>query len=242
MYFFIKSYDIIINMSNNNIILPLSIIVAGGLIAVGLYFGMSSNFNVESSANLPVDDSEQNIQLSRADAELHKAYAESLNLNAEQLVECFINRTHSSKIEESSQEAASFGARGTPFFLINGATLSGAQPFSVFQESIELALSENNHSFRDEITIDGFPTMGDPNAPVLIVEYSDFACPFCGRFHNGSKREIVSEYVDTGKVLFVRKDFITVGGNSAAEAAHCAGDQGAYWEYADLLYTNQSQR
>ena len=87
--------------------------------------------------------------------------------------------------------------------------------------------------------LEDFAALGDPDAPVLMVEYSDFACPFCGRFHQSTKDQIVAEYVDADVVYFVRKDFIAVGGDRAAEAAHCAGDQGAYWEYTDILYANQ---
>lgn len=90
-----------------------------------------------------------------------------------------------------------------------------------------------------EVDLEGFAALGDPDAPVLMVEYSDFACPFCARFHQQTKDQIVAEYVEAGIVQFVRKDFIAVGGDRAAEAAHCAGDQGAYWEYTDVLYANQ---
>ena len=88
--------------------------------------------------------------------------------------------------------------------------------------------------------LEGFAALGDPNAPVTMVEYSDYACPFCKRFTDQVKPRIVEEYVETGLVRFVRKDFIAVGGNKAAEAAHCAGEQDAYWEYHDHLLTNQS--
>lgn len=86
----------------------------------------------------------------------------------------------------------------------------------------------------------GFPTLGEADAPVTVVEYSDFACPFCKRFVDQTKPQIMAEYVNEGLVRFVRKDFIAVGGDQAAEAAHCAGDQDAYWEYHNLLMANQA--
>lgn len=84
-----------------------------------------------------------------------------------------------------------------------------------------------------------FPTLGSPDAPVTIVEYSDFSCPFCKRFVDETKPRIIEEFIDAGLVRFVRKDFIAVGGQAAAEAAHCAGDQGAYWQYHTELIANQ---
>lgn len=84
--------------------------------------------------------------------------------------------------------------------------------------------------------------MGDPNAPVTIIEYSDFQCPFCRRFAEQTKPLLVEEYVATGKVRFVYRSFgLFIGQESldAAEAAYCAGDQGKFWEYHDMLFANQ---
>lgn len=86
----------------------------------------------------------------------------------------------------------------------------------------------------------GFPSLGEADAPVTVVEYSDYACPFCKRFVDQTKPQILAEYINAGLVRFVRKDFIAVGGNKAAEAAHCAGDQDAYWNYHNLLVANQT--
>lgn len=90
------------------------------------------------------------------------------------------------------------------------------------------------------VDTEGFYSLGEADAPILLVEYSDYACPFCKRFNDETKPQIVEKYVNEGIVRFVRKDLIAVGGDRAAEAAHCAGDQGAYWEYNDILMANQA--
>ena len=85
-------------------------------------------------------------------------------------------------------------------------------------------------------------TMGDPNAPVKIIEYADFQCPFCLRFFKDTEKQIIDTYVATGKVYFEYHSFANFIGEEsarAAEAAYCAGDQGKFWEMHDLLYTNQ---
>ncbi len=87
-----------------------------------------------------------------------------------------------------------------------------------------------------DIDIKGWPSKGDPNAPILIVEYSDFACSFCVKFSQETLPAIKEAYIDIGKVRFVYKDFIVVGGYREAEAAHCAGEQGKFWEYHDVLF------
>jgi len=92
-----------------------------------------------------------------------------------------------------------------------------------------------------------FNTAGDPNAPVKIVEYSDFQCPHCGNFwRDGTERQIMETYVATGKVYFEYRtagEFISgPGGESirSAEAAYCAGDQNKFWEMHDIIFANQN--
>lgn len=86
----------------------------------------------------------------------------------------------------------------------------------------------------------GSPIIGNPSAPITILEWGDYQCTFCYRFHESSLKVILSEYVDTGKVKLVFKDFPLNGPDSilASEASYCAGDQGKYWAYHDELYKN----
>ena len=90
---------------------------------------------------------------------------------------------------------------------------------------------------RVSIDIENWPSKGDPNAPILMVEYSDFTCPFCAIFSQETLPKIEEAYIRTGKVYFVYKNFIVSGGGKAAEAAHCAAEQGKFWEYYSLLYS-----
>jgi protein-disulfide isomerase len=91
-----------------------------------------------------------------------------------------------------------------------------------------------------------FNTAGDPNAPVKIIEYSDFQCPYCGRFAKETEPKIMETYVTTSKVFFEfhsAGEFIGgPGGESirAAEAAYCAGDQNRFWAMHDILFANQN--
>ena len=86
----------------------------------------------------------------------------------------------------------------------------------------------------------GSPVLGDPTAPLTMLEWGDYQCTYCYRFHQDTLGSIMSEYVDTGRIKLVFKDFPLNGGDSAlaAEASHCAADQGMYWEYHDALYDN----
>ena len=83
--------------------------------------------------------------------------------------------------------------------------------------------------------------LGDQNAPVTVVSYGDFQCPFCGKFFKETESVLREKYIKTGKVKFVYRDFAFLGQESlwAANAALCAGDQGKFWQYHDYLYSNQ---
>ena len=85
------------------------------------------------------------------------------------------------------------------------------------------------------------PVQGDPDAPVELVMWGDFQCPFCKRFETETLPRIRSEYVDTGQVKLVWRNFEHYGRESqdAAVAAHCAGEQGEFWEFHDTLYRVQ---
>jgi len=82
--------------------------------------------------------------------------------------------------------------------------------------------------------------IGNPDAKVVMVEFEDFQCPFCKKFNKETFPLIKKKYIDTGKVLFIHQDlaFLGLESNSAAESAHCAGDQGKFWEYRQYLYDN----
>lgn len=92
---------------------------------------------------------------------------------------------------------------------------------------------------------DDDPFLGNPEAPVTLVEFGDFQCPFCARFFQTTEREIIDKYVKTGKARLVYRDFpITAIHNEAqkaAEAAECADEQDKFWSYHDMLYQRQSE-
>ena len=90
------------------------------------------------------------------------------------------------------------------------------------------------------LILNGSPMMGNPNAPITIVEWGDYQCTFCHKFHQSSKDTLIEEYVNTGKINFLFRDFPLNGPDSvlAAQASYCADDQGKYWEYHDEIYKN----
>jgi protein-disulfide isomerase len=91
------------------------------------------------------------------------------------------------------------------------------------------------------VSIDDDPIKGDPKAPITIIEFSDYQCPFCRRFHQETLPLLESEYISKGKVRYVFRDYPLAFHKhavSAAIAANCAGEQGKYWEINEFLFKN----
>lgn len=90
---------------------------------------------------------------------------------------------------------------------------------------------------------DDDPFMGAEDAPVVMVEFSDFQCPYCARFWKDTLPEIKEKFVETGVVKFVYRDLALsfhADAQKAAEAAQCAYEQGSFWEYHDVLFANMN--
>ena len=96
-----------------------------------------------------------------------------------------------------------------------------------------------NAAVRPRMEIGTAPLLGEKSAPVTIVEFTDYQCPFCQRFHLSTFPLLKRDYIDTGKVRFVSRDFpltqIHRHAFRAAIAAHCAGEQGKFWPFRDQL-------
>jgi len=95
-----------------------------------------------------------------------------------------------------------------------------------------------------QVKLEGMQMLGKPDAPLTIVEFTDYQCPFCQRFHMTTFGELKKEYVDTGKARFFSRDLpLDFHPNAfrAAEAARCAGDQGQFWLMRDVLGSNPSK-
>jgi protein-disulfide isomerase len=127
--------------------------------------------------------------------------------------------------------------------IVAGVLIGGAVLISSGDRQASPAANNDINGVPEEINIslEGWPSIGDSNAPVVMVEYSDYACPFCQRFWQDTLPSIKRDYIDTGIVRFIYKDFAVVGGDRVAEAAHCAGEQGSYWEYHDMLFERHAQ-
>jgi len=90
----------------------------------------------------------------------------------------------------------------------------------------------------------GSPLLGDPSAPITIVEFGDYQCHQCYNWFHNTKPAITKEYIETGKANLVFVDLAFLGRDSpkAAQASYCAEDQGMYWEFHNMLYNSQESQ
>ena len=102
-------------------------------------------------------------------------------------------------------------------------------------------ITEEPQYTRYDIPIAGFYSLGLSDAPITIVEFSDYQCPFCQRWHAEVYEDLLAAY--PGKIKFVYRNLpltsIHADAQSAAEAAMCAGEQNVYWQYHDKLMSSQ---
>ena len=95
-----------------------------------------------------------------------------------------------------------------------------------------------------EISKDNDPILGDPDAPISIIEFSDYQCQFCARFYSDTMPLLYSQYIETGKVNLISRDFpiVKIHSNAmpTALASECANEQGKFWEYHGKLFETQN--
>jgi protein-disulfide isomerase len=181
-----------------------------------------------------------------------KKYASDLGLDTATFNSCLDNGDKTAKVNADLAEGRAKGITGTPTFFVNGNKLVGAQPIAAFEALIGQAPAAAPSvpaapaaapAIVDIAVASDDRVKGDVDAPVTIFEWSDFECPFCTRFFTDSLSQIDSEYVETGKVKVVFKHFplsFHANARPAALASECAGDQGKFWEYHDVLFESGS--
>lgn len=225
------------------LIVAIAVLMHGGIIKIGKKTAKSPQA-VAAAPQAPSQPS--NLPKTEADivAKL-KSYASKLSLNQSQFDTCLDSGSKSQLVSRDLNEGSEAGVNGTPAFFINGRLLSGAQPLEAFKKIIDEELSSPPASVtRQNVSVGDLPFVGNTNAKVTIVEFSDYQCPFCERFYTQTEGQLKKEYINSGKAKFYYRDFpltqIHPGAQKGAEAARCAGDQGKYWQYHDLIFENQS--
>jgi protein-disulfide isomerase len=198
----------------------------------------------------------------------YEEWAKELGLNVDKFKSDVNSAAVADEIKKDMEEGSRVGANGTPTFFVDGRKIEGAQPFPQFQQLIDQDIKRADDLIkggtkladvyekllsmpppaapaapepaRVALSVDGAPLKGGKSAPVVIYEFSDFQCPFCGRAIE-AVRQIEQSYGD--KVAIYFKQFpleFHDHAQLAAEAALAAHEQGKFWQMHDKMFANQT--
>lgn len=183
------------------------------------------------------------------------SHAKKLRLNTKQFQACLTSGKYAKNVEKDYQVGQQVQVNATPTFFINGQVLVGAQPYSVIKAVIEQELTGKpavlptepdttpTPSVKKSVAPGHLPQLGQQNAKVTIVEFSDFQCPFCKAFFDDTLSQLKKDYIDTGKAKMAYRHFplssIHKNAQKAGEASECANEQGKFWQYHDLIFQTQ---
>ncbi len=247
--------SVIYSQPNNNILYAMM-----GVITLFLVFMIVKVISLEkklttSGTNVPQVQKESPLSVPNL-----KKYAKELGLNTGKFNKCLDSGEKKTLVDNDTKYGASLGVQGTPGFFINGQFLAGAFPFPLFKEIIDKQIAgtasadctaystdlqkycsdPQNKSFdpvAKEIDVKNMVVTGPENAKVIIVEFSDFECPFCVRAYPTVK-QILSEYKNDVKLYYKQFPLNNIHPNAqkAAEASLCAADQEKFWEWHDKIF------
>lgn len=229
------------NTLMKDLLIPFSIVIAGMFIGAGLYFGGAQPVAKVAGDTQPENSGNPILAL-----------ALKAGVDEDDFTACFENGETLSAVEDDLNNAVATGGRGTPWGIIIGPSgkkypINGAIPQQSIEQLIELAKSESNdntNKSEEELALDKMSPVtnedhikGSMDAPVMIVEYSDFDCPFCARFH-GVMNTIVKKY--DGEVAWVYRHFpleqLHPNAKAVSVASECVAKLGgneAFWVFTD---------
>ena len=194
--------------------------------------------------------------------EQFESYAEAIDLDMSKFLVCLNGSKYIPEVIADYTDGAAYGVDAAPTIFVGNVhtgyyQISGSRPYAEIQTIIHYVLGT---TIRDAVTLtdpnapapqsqpvitaDDDPVLGSVDAPVTMIEFSDFQCPFCARFYSETLPLIKANFIDTGLVKMVYRDFplqsIHPNAIPAAVASECADEQGAYWEYHDILFESVS--
>lgn len=221
---------------------PGAIVIAGVVIAVAVF--------ATGGLNIPVQEVEEEEQA--LSPEFYQKLAKQLGANMAQFNDCVTQRKYKDKVENNLKEGVRVGVDGTPGSFVNGTAVRGAVPYDenspeyragmqTLKSIIEAELASGSSTLFEGLTItEKDHVKGNSNAQITLVEFSDFQCPFCKRFHP-TVQQALAEYGDQIRWVYKHSpiDQIHPQARPAAEASECIAEQKGsegFWQFADALF------
>ncbi len=239
---------------------PYAILIGAVFIAIAILFSNGFSFSLANvNKMLGRVDICENPQ---SDEERLTCLAQKTSLDTGKFKSCLASSKHKEEIAKDQADAEVAGMTGTPGFVIGksredgkieGIKVVGAYPYATFKTvidglsndtPIEEIIGEQTDLEAGSASVDDDAVLGKKEAPITIIEFSDYECPFCKRHFTQTVPSLKKDYIDSGKAKLVYRDFIAVGGHNPsatteAIAANCAREQGgdeAYYKYHDQLF------
>ncbi|MFC1661945.1 DsbA family protein [Gemmatimonadota bacterium] len=197
---------------------------------------------------------------SQAPNQFFSRLAEEEGLDAARFTGCLQDAARADQVQLNNRLGKALGVRGTPLFILHGIPVSGAIPVENFRQVLQMLLTEGDGpstdwlpappalggagpSLADRVLSTGMGySRGSSQAPVKVVEFSDFGCGYCRVFQEQTLPVLVDRYVETGMVQWTYVPFVLgifPNGAEAAVAGECAGDQGQFEPMRRRLYSDQ---
>ncbi len=235
-------------MSDKNFInsLPPKSAFKVGLVS-GLMISFVIGFFILLSFVIDKDDNNNGASTELSNADPLVAIAKDMGINTKKLTKCIEEDRYANKVNDSSKSAQNAGARGTPYNVILSGDLKvvipGALPYSAIQEMLDTIISgeipeTNDPTISIEPVSDEDWVLGNKNADISIIEFSDLDCPFCKRFHV-TMHQVIDSY---NNVNWVFRHFplpqLHPDATNKAKVAECVGDIGGndkFWKFVDVL-------
>lgn len=220
----------------NKLILSGAILVAALIVAGALLYANLKNINSSTDTPTPADT-----------VATLKKWAKDLKLDKNKFATCLDENRYKSEVEKDLADGTSLGISGTPSFFINNQSVVGALPYENFKAVIdkELAKKKPDATNIAQQNSDDDAFLGNPGASVVMLEFSDYQCPYCRTFWSDAFPKIKRDYIDTGKVKFVYRDFpldFHPASVLTAQASECAREQGKFWEFQDKVFSEQAKQ
>lgn len=180
-----------------------------------------------------------------------KQLAAEIDLEVGAFEECLDSDRYAVEVINDANKGYSAGVMSTPTFFINDQKVIGAQSYIMFSRIIDAAIADSlapdeediENLPRIDINIQDEPTRGNSDTPITVVVFSDFECPYCANLNMYVVYQIQRDYVDTGEVKLIFRNFPLDEhefAQKAAEAVECAYEQDMFWEMHDKLFENQN--
>jgi protein-disulfide isomerase len=255
-----ESTNNVVTIDIQPFLMPISILLSTIIFSISFIIGMNSVSMDSSGSSSAARRTAREVTTEEGEALTYEIIAETIEADVDAFTECFENRETEDEVTADISDGTDSGITGTPGFIIGnlgdngevtGVLVSGAQPYNVFESVINAFKAGEGDTLDATLypaattNIDDDPMLGESDASIVIVEFTDFECPFCQRGHEETYPEIITNYVETGDASYVVRDFPLSFHNpvatDAAIAANCIYENEgaeAYYEFIDIYFKN----